>query len=52
LNYDEPENDIADGYTSLMKIGYQPDLIHLSQLETIHEHVEWKQDKDTKRRNR
>lgn len=52
MNWEKPDDEIADGYTELIRIGYQPDVVKLSKLETIDEHVEWLNDRDTKRKQR
>jgi len=51
MNWQKPDMDILDQYSNLMRIGYQPDLITLNQLETIDEHVEWKNQKDQAQRD-
>jgi len=42
LNWEKPRNGIADQYTNLMRIGYQPEVIQLNALATVDEHIEWK----------
>lgn len=50
LNWEKPQNSIADQYEVLTTIGVQPDVIKLNQLETVDEHVEWRMERITVRK--